>query len=70
MQRQNGRSTVCFRDVRVRLVSECGAHCESAGISLQRHEFVYDVQEDPGGESSALDHDRVEGGSADKSDKT
>ena len=59
-----------FCDERVRLVSEFGAHYESAGISRQFHEFVFDVQEGPGGESSALDHDRVEGGSADKSDKT
>ena len=64
-ERQNRRSTVCFCDVRVRLVSEC----ESAGITRQFHEFVYDVQ-DPGGESTTLDHDRVEGGSADQSHKT
>ena len=29
---------LCFRDVGVRLVSECGAHCESAGTSRQFHE--------------------------------
>ena len=32
---------LCFRDVGVRLVSECGAHCESAGTSRQVHENAY-----------------------------
>ena len=50
-------------DVGVRLVSECGVHCESAGTSRHFLEFV-------DGESNALAHDRVEGGSADKSDTT
>ena len=49
-------------DVGVRLVSECGAHCESAGTPRQFHELVDDVLEDRGGESNALDHDRVDGG--------
>ena len=59
-----------FRDVRVQLVSECGAHCESTGMSRQFFEFENYVQEDAGDESRALDHDRVGGGSADKPDKT
>ena len=53
-----------FRDVGVRLV-----HGESAGTSLQFLDTLYDVQGDREGESNALDHDRHEGGSADKSDK-
>ena len=59
-----------FRDVGVRLVSDCGAHHECAGTSRQFHSTRHDAQEDGDGETNALDHDRVEGGSADKSNRT
>ena len=61
---------LCFRDVGVRFVREFGAHYESAVTSRQFHERANDVQEGSEGEYNALNHDRVEGGSADKSDKT
>ena len=43
-----------FRDVGVLLVSDCGAHCESAGTSRQFHECENDGQVDRVGESNAL----------------